>query len=1093
MNENHSLHVLVVDDERDFCEGFQESLEQDAQDGFQIAIATNTAEARAATSATSHSFDVMVIDQRLGREDGIGLMRELLDACPESAAIVLTAYTSPEDGRRAMEAGADDYIYKSAEWPDLFPLLKMKITFHAENRRTKRETEWLHKLNEIGQRFQACTTRDHVAQAIIESALTLGFLQARLWEIFQEDEQLWLKGWKQLPEYHLPGFESFWMERSESPYTIQTLAQRSVQKYQGREFGPSPIDHLYNNAQGAAQEGVWLDIPLWNEKRPLAKLALYHYYHARPLDQLAITVVELFAHQAAAALHRIQLFEQTEITEKLTVINEQPIPRNERELDELLDFIYHQLPPTLNTRDGFICLLDSKIGEMDFRIKYDNGARVKPYQRQFTSRKGLTGYMIASEKSLRLTRNLPEFLREHHIERLSKLPKAWLGAPIRYEKQILGVIVLRDFENERAFTDWDQRILEIMADQAAAAIQNAQLSMRAHRAAQQLEMLQYISSDVLRLAPHDLHKMLHVVLTAITASYGLGMNRAMLFLKNETGDALHGYLGIGHLRERDTRRDWRRDREEEMTFQKYLGLLERGALQPTPLEEIVPTLRLPLEDAPSAFVRVFRDGASARIVLPKHARELPDEFKRAVKPRGELWLLPLKTDEQILGVLAVDNRFTKRALDDETLARLQAWVNEAALAIENTQSHRAELKRQVERFEIVSQIMPFINATLDPEQVVATILREARRVLLNAHHAAMLHYESATRALRFAPVSFESYPVDNEKYKGKLYVEPDEHSIARQALEQGIALNVPDVRAHWEYLPMIHTTQAELCVPIQADKQMLGILVLESDFLNAFTRDDELLLTALADQTAITLKKAQEHEQLVKAQEESAANSAIAYMGVFGSNLAHSVGQYTYAIERRLFLIREQLSQTPAQVDAWFGEIDQYIVDMKNETSLVKKFPFGPQVGNHRTILDDKLREYVLYLGKRYQNVDIEFDLKCSSLQVRIQANFLEIPIEKLVNNAFKAMGGMGRLVVTSTTIGGLARVEIQDSGKGLREEIVKHFLFKQPVPRATLQEGTGYGLLIARKVLTDHGGDLEFVRTVPGQGTTFAFYLPLG
>ncbi len=1092
MSVQHSLHVLAVDDDRDFCESFQESLELETEHAYQIATATSRAEAHAAVSASAHPLDVMVIDQRLRREDGIELMGELLKLSPESAAIVLTAYTSPEDGRRAMEAGADDYIYKSSEWREVFRLLNMKIVFHAENRRTKRETEWLHKLNEIGQRFQECLNREQVAQAIIESALTLGFLQARLWHIFYEEEQILLKGWKQLPEHHLPNFEKHWMEREQSPYTIQTLASRSPQRYHGRELGPSPIDQLYNDPQGAAQEGVWLDVPLWNEKKCLAKLSLYHYTHARPLDQLALTVVELFANQAAAALHRIQLFEQTEITEKLTVINEQPIPRSERELDGLLDFIYQLVRAALNNNDGFICLIDQAADTMDFRVRYEKGERSKPKKRAFTPYKGLTAFVIAKERSLRITRNVSNFLQAEQLERFGPVPKSWLGVPIRYEKQMLGVVVVRDFEHELAFSEREQRILEVIADQAGAAIQNAQLSIRAHRAAQQLQMLQYVSSDVLRLAPDDLFKMLHVVLTAVTASYGLGLNRAMLFLKNESGDALHGYLGIGHLRQRDAEQDWERDLGQEMTFQKYLDSLERGELHPTPLEKIVRDLQISLQESANVFARVYREGNRACVVLPKEARALPDEFKRTVKPRGELWLLPLKTEEQVLGVLAVDNRFNKRPIDAETLERLQTFVNQAALAIENAQSQRAALKRQIERFEIVSQIMPLINATLDPEQVVATILTQARRVLPNAHHAAMLHYEVDTRALRFAPVSFALYPVDNSKYAGKLYIEPEEHSIARQVLEQGIALNVPDVRVNPEYLPMIHTTQSELCVPIRAENELLGILVLESDLLNGFTRDDELLLTALADQTALALKKAQEHELLIKAQQESAANSAIAYMGVFGTNLAHSVVQYTYAIESKLFLIRRRLPPIAEETSRWFEEIDQYITDLKNDTSIARKFSTGPSEGEHRIALDAKLEKYIRHLGKKFPQVNIQFDLHCPELQVRMEEHLLEIPLEKLVNNAFKAMNGIGQLGIASAVEGSFARVTVQDSGKGLREEIVKQFLFKQPVPRTSLHEGTGFGLLLAHKVLRDHGGDLKLIETAVNQGTTFAMYLPI-
>ncbi len=139
MSEKRFLHLLIVDDNRDFYEELQESLEQESEIEWHITTVTNTRDAHTAVARMNNSFDVMVIDQqlRVSREDGIELMKDLLVRNPESAAIIMTANTSPEDARRALEAGADDYIYKSPEWPEIFSMLKLKIAFHAENRRMK--------------------------------------------------------------------------------------------------------------------------------------------------------------------------------------------------------------------------------------------------------------------------------------------------------------------------------------------------------------------------------------------------------------------------------------------------------------------------------------------------------------------------------------------------------------------------------------------------------------------------------------------------------------------------------------------------------------------------------------------------------------------------------------------------------------------------------------------------------------------------------------------------------------------------------------------------------------------------------------------
>lgn len=94
-----------------------------------------------------------------------------------------------------------------------------------------------------------------------------------------------------------------------------------------------------------------------------------------------------------------------------------------------------------------------------------------------------------------------------------------------------------------------------------------------------------------------------------------------------------------------------------------------------------------------------------------------------------------------------------------------------------------------------------------------------------------------------------------------------------------------------------------------------------------------------------------------------------------------------------------------------------------------------------------------------------------------------------LLQNAIQASprGGVVRLAVQPRD--GSLRLEVSDQGAGVapedRERIFHPFF-------TTKRHGTGLGLAICRKIVQAHGGELELLASVPGQGSTFAVSLPL-
>ncbi len=91
--------------------------------------------------------------------------------------------------------------------------------------------------------------------------------------------------------------------------------------------------------------------------------------------------------------------------------------------------------------------------------------------------------------------------------------------------------------------------------------------------------------------------------------------------------------------------------------------------------------------------------------------------------------------------------------------------------------------------------------------------------------------------------------------------------------------------------------------------------------------------------------------------------------------------------------------------------------------------------------------------------------------------------------NAVEAMPSGGDLVVRvrETTRGGPVRIEVSDTGEGITPENLANVF----TPFfSTKAQGSGLGLSICNRIVSDHGGQIE-VASTPGKGTTVTVELP--
>jgi len=131
-----SRRVLVVEDSSFIAMGLRADLERLGHTV--VGMAASAAEARELFRQSAP--DLVLMDIRLGEDDGIELTRELLAERP-CPVVILSAYSDSELVSRAAAAGVFGYLVKAVS-PDLLKVqIEVAISRFAESQQLRQQTE----------------------------------------------------------------------------------------------------------------------------------------------------------------------------------------------------------------------------------------------------------------------------------------------------------------------------------------------------------------------------------------------------------------------------------------------------------------------------------------------------------------------------------------------------------------------------------------------------------------------------------------------------------------------------------------------------------------------------------------------------------------------------------------------------------------------------------------------------------------------------------------------------------------------------------------------------------------------------------------
>ena len=232
-------------------------------------------------------------------------------------------------------------------------------------------------------------------------------------------------------------------------------------------------------------------------------------------------------------------------------------------------------------------------------------------------------------------------------------------------------------------------------------------------------------------------------------------------------------------------------------------------------------------------------------------------------------------------------------------------------------------------------------------------------------------------------------------------------------------------------------------------------------------------------------------DNLLQAQQELLEAERLATIGRMASSISHDLRHSLAAIVANAeFLCESKLS--PEQREELYGEVRVAVNQMTDLIDSLLEFSrtsasLRPVYANVRQTVERAVQ--AVRTHPEFQRVKIEIN-ETGHSEGWFDAKKLHRALFNLVLNACEATPlSNGRVEISLQEAVNGVEILISDNGHGIPDE-VRNTLF-DPFVSLGKENGTGLGLTVVQKIISDHGGEIKVEKT-SSQGTVFKLWLPL-
>ena len=803
-------------------------------------------------------------------------------------------------------------------------------------------------------------------------------------------------------------------------------------------------------------------VPMISRDRAVGVIEVINHRDGSPFDEEEAFLLTSFAAQAAVAIENARLYTRTDLALARRVEELSTMQRIDRELNAGLDFdlvIEITMDWALRATGapvGVIAHYNEELQGLFLLASRGYPAEIERYRQEpWPLDRGISGRVARSGESALVH----DVSADEDYTAVQPDTRSQLSVPIRREDRVIGVVTVESPESG-AFDEDDRAFLHRLADHASIAIENALLHV---------ETQQRLQGQV------ALREAAQVISSALDRE--IVLNRIAEQMCSVV-DATSAYI---------------LDCDPESGSSTVIAEYVSPHACP---EENMSDLGITYVDEDNDFFRALQDGEYQISYIDDP--DLPDAERQHMLHYGAKTALyiPFQIRGRLAGFAEVwESRRIRRFTADE-IALCQGIAHQAAIAMENARLYQ-ESRRRAEDMALLYEISLTVGSHLSLQEVLETIHLQIREVW-NPPVFFIALYDEVEDALDFV-----------------IYVDRGERLAPfRQSLQEKPGFSAWIVRnrrsiliGDWQQeaetspvqgIPVGDLTRSWLGVPLVAGNQLVGVMAVQDYEPHAYTREHEQFLSTVANQAAAAIENARLYEGVKEADQAKSE---------FIDFVAHELKQPMTAMQGYAKLLTMgvggQLNDTQNEfvgvINSNVGRMGKLVSDLLEISRLeAGRIRLAMAPVNLKEVLEETLTNTRTEIEARHHIVEVDVPEEMPVV-LGDRERLVQI-LTNLVSNAYKYTpeGGVIRIAVDGQDHPGAppghVHVSVSDNGIGMSPQDLlklqeKFFRADDDLVRA--QPGTGLGVSITRNLVALHGGEL-LVESEPGQGSTFAFTLPL-
>ncbi len=467
--------------------------------------------------------------------------------------------------------------------------------------------------------------------------------------------------------------------------------------------------------------------------------------------------------------------------------------------------------------------------------------------------------------------------------------------------------------------------------------------------------------------------------------------------------------------------------------------------------------------------------------------------------------VPLIIGESAIGVINVYTTKKRRYTPSE-LQFVSTLSQQAAIMIRNSELY-SHIKIDKENFSALLQISELLNSTLNFENILSILLDKTIE-LTRADSASLLLLDGEYLKVKLCK-GFDKYYQKNFSLKKS-------QGVAGIVIKIGEPIIIPDVLKHPDYICVHEATVSEATIPLLQNGSVIGILDLESQQYDNFSKYKNAL-QILTNHISVGLEKSKLYKEIntfnhklkdeiyEATRELRKKNEELTKMDKlksdFVSNVSHELRTPLTSIKGYSLLMRngklgEVNQQQQESLQIVCDEADRLtrlindILDLsrfENKKMQINKIPVNIAQVATEVITTMQMLAHEKKLQVTLHALD-DLPLVLGS------KDFIKQVFVNLLSNAIKFTPVDGRIDLSLEQKNNFLEVSVKDTGQGIPTEYHDKLFdkFFQVDSSMTRQHGgTGLGLPISKHIVEQHGGSIWVISEL-GKGSEFKFTLPI-